>query len=140
MNVLINRLSDIVYTDRGVIHGMVSSEVSFNFLSSIIHSTMEKNYWLSDKTAHKLTEFGIFLFNNITSHIEDGLSEKQLNEKYINLALVNFEQIKEFNQSLKRMINYDLQNLYNVDDFFANNGKDSTTYPLYEKGAKESGI
>lgn len=140
MNVLINRLSDIVYTDKGVIHGMISSRESFNFLFSILHSTMEKSYWLSDKTGHKLTEFGIFLFNNITSYIDEDLSEKQLNEEYMNLALTNFEQIQEFNQSLKRMVNSDLQNLYNVDEFFAKNGKDSTTYPLYEKQIKKNAI
>lgn len=140
MNILINRLSDIVYTDRGVIHGMVSSEQSFNFLTSIVHSTMEKSYWLSDKTGHKLTELGIFLFNNISSYIDDDLSEKQLDEEYINLALANFEQIKEFNQSLKSLVNYDLQNLYNVDEFFAKNGKDTTTYPLYEKETKKNNM
>ena len=99
---------------------------------------MEKSYWLSDKTGHKLTEFGIFLFNNITSYIDEDLSEKQVDEEYMSLALANFEQIKEFNQSLKHMVNSDLQNLYNVDEFFAKNGKDSTTYPLYEKYTKKN--
>ncbi len=136
MNVLINRLSDIVYTEKGVVHGMVSSQKSYDFLFSILHSTMEKNYWLSDKTGHKLTEFGIFLFNNITSQINDNLSEEQLNQEYMRLAIANFEQISEFKQSLKNMVNLDLQNLYNVDEFFSKNGKDSTTYPLYEKTTK----
>lgn len=140
INILINRLSDIVYTEKGVVHGMVSSQKSYDFLFTILHTTMEKSYWLSDKTGHKLTEFGIFLFNNITSYIDINLPEEQLDGEYISLALTNFEQISEFNQSLKSMVNFDLQNLYNVDEFFSKNGKDSTTYPLYEKETKKKGI
>lgn len=140
INILINRLSDIVYTEKGVVHGMVSSQKSYDFLFTILHSTMEKSYWLSDKTGHKLTEFGIFLFNNITSHIDIDLTEEQLDREYTSLALTNFERISEFNQSLKRMVNLDLQNLYNVDEFFSKNGKDSTTYPLYQKETKKKDI
>lgn len=136
MNVLIKRLSDVVYTDRGFVHGMFSGEESFGFLLSIHHSIMEKSYWLSDKTSHKLTEFGVFLFNSITSNLTEGVSQ-QVDEEYIKLALANFEQIQEFNQILKEMINSDLQYLYDVDEFFSKNGKDSKTYPLFERTNKK---
>lgn len=51
-------------------------------------------------------------------HLRSGIKKDfgEFGEEYTNLALANFEQIKEFNQSLKYFVNYDLQNLYNVDE------------------------
>lgn len=140
LNILINRLSDLVYTDNSVIHGIVSNEESFDFFISTLHSTMQKSYWLSDKTGHKLTEFGTFLFNNITGHIDESVSKEVIERKYNELALANYESINKFKLSLKQMANFDLKNLYDVDNFFDKNGKDSTTYPLYEKEIYKKGL
>lgn len=133
INKLINRLSDIVYVDRNVVHALLCSSESFDFITSQFHLAMENRYWFAEGTANKLTEFGAFLFNEISGHIDDTLPEETRNEKYIELGIKHFDKISEFKQTLKFSVNSDLKNLYKIDAFFNGNGKDSTQYPIYEK-------
>jgi hypothetical protein len=80
-----------------------------------------------------LTELGAFLFNNVSSYIDDSLPEEVLKEKYIKLGIQHFEKINEFKDTLKYFINNELKGLYKIDDFFDDNRVGSKTYPLYEK-------
>jgi len=133
LNALTKTLSSIVYFEQGFVHGIVSSTTSFEHFMFTFHSTLEKSHWFADRTTHKLTEFGAFLFNEISGYIDDTLPEDDLNKIYKELAYIHFEKISQFNASLKEMVNTDLKNLHKVDDFFDKNGKNSKTYPLYEK-------
>ena len=133
LNTLTNRLSDIVYTESGMIHGLFCGSQGFSYFTSELHKTQEKSFWLDDVTGHKLTELGAFLFNNVSSFIDDSLPEEVLKEKYIELGIQHFEKINEFKDTLKYFINNELKGLYKIDDFFDDNRVGSKTYPLYEK-------
>lgn len=133
LNTLTNRLSDIVYINNGVVHGLLCGGESFDYFITQLHLTMEKSYWLADETGHKLTELGTFLFNEITGYIDDTLPDEVIHQKYIELGIQHFDTISNFNKNLKKLVNDQLRNLHEVDKFFGDNGKDSTTYPLYDK-------
>lgn len=133
LNNLINRLSDIVYIEKGVVHALLCNSKSFDYIISQYHIAMEKRYWFGEETGHKLTEFGVFLFNEISGQIDDSLPEEVLDQKYIELGIQHFDKISEFKQSLKYTVNNELKKLYKIDNFFDDNGKNSTTYPIYEK-------
>lgn len=133
LNILVKKLSEVVYTDKGMVHGLFCGKLGFGYFKTELHNTMNKNFWLDDITQHKLTELSAFLFNDVSGHIDDSWPEEVQNEKYIDLGIKHFEKIGEFEATLKYFLNNELKNLYKIDDFFNDNRGGTKTYPIYEK-------
>lgn len=133
LNSITNRLSDIVYTEKGVIHGLFCGTLGFDNFTLELKKIMDKSFWLDDITSHKLTELGAFLFNNVSGYIDDSLAEEILENKYIELGIQHFEKIQEFKLELKYHMNKELKSLHKIDSFFNDNRGGNKTYPLYEK-------
>ncbi|WP_034043985.1 hypothetical protein [Wocania ichthyoenteri] len=133
LNRFINILSNIVYTEKGMIHGLFCGSVGFNHISSELRKTQEKSFWLDDITGHKLTELSVFLFNNVSGKIDDSLPEEVTREKYYELGIEHYQKIEEFKGTLKFFMNNELKRLYKVEDFFNDDRIGSKTYPVYEK-------
>lgn len=133
LNSFTSRLSDVVYVEKGVVHGLLCSSESFNFIITKFHLTMEKSYWFAEETGHKLTELGVFLFNEVSGYVDDSLPEDELDRKYLELGIKHFDKINEIKESLKKSANQEMKKLYEINSFFENNGKDSKSYPVYEK-------
>lgn len=133
LNSVANRLSDVVYTESGMVHGLLCGKLGFDLFKTELHKTMNKSFWLDDVTQHKLTELSAFLFNEISGHIDDNWPEEQQNQKYVELGIQHFEKIEDFKKTIKFFLNNELKNLYKIDDFFDDNRGGKKTYPIYEK-------
>ena len=133
LHLLINKLSQKVNTEKGIVHGVFGGSEMFTFIMTIMHNAQEKSFWLDDVTGHKLTELNVFLINNVSSYIDDSLPEEVLKEKYIELGIMHYEKIDEFRDTLNYFMNKELKGLYKIDDFFDDNRIGSKKYPLYKK-------
>jgi hypothetical protein len=133
LNLITNLMSDIVYTEQGMVHGILCGELGFDNFKSNLSKMMNKNFWLDDVTGHKLTELNIFLFNEVSGYIDDSWPKETIHKKYIELGIKHYEKIEDFKSTLKYFLNNELKNLHKLDDFFKDNRVGNKTYPVYEK-------
>ncbi|MDO6744201.1 hypothetical protein Q4553_06415 [Tenacibaculum soleae] len=130
LDLVTNLLSNKVDTENGIIHGFLCNDYLFNHCIKKLNTAIGKSTWLDDITSHKLTEFNIFLHNEITGEINDSEPEYIQTKKYTYLAIKHYRKIEEFKSTLDYFLKNELKNLYQMDKFFDDKRGGNKTYPI----------
>jgi hypothetical protein len=103
-----------------------------NFVISLAATSLN-SFWLSNEMSHKITEFNIFLLQEIDYNIDENKNE---DEELIRLGIINRERIKELRLEIEKIMYQDLKKLHDIKAFTKKFKIEGEQLALYDKDKK----
>lgn len=131
----IDQMKPIVdHKDGKVCHRFLSSgqELYNSFYASVAVGT-GKAFWLSSDVSHLVTQFNIFLHENINNEIQD---LENIDQELIRLGIKNKQKISEFRINLEHQVQADFKDLHNIVKF-TKGIYDEHTYTIHSSKAQQ---
>lgn len=124
LNNLVNNLSTkIALQDGSLIHSAFSGDQYNTLYLKLISEAIDHSTWMKDDVSIKLTEINTFIFQNCNLHIDDSLSEEEIERSYHHYGRECYDQIEVLKSDLKILMIEELEDLYNVKAFIQNKKK-----------------
>lgn len=113
---IVERLNGQVHINDGRLCPQIcaSGQDYFARFLAMLFSSIEYSTWLNDKTGRKLTEFNIFLLQNIDHKIDEN---NNYDEQLVEIGAQQVEGIRGFREELKILLYQDLRTLHHVKRF-----------------------
>lgn len=129
---IIDRLSLFTQLEDGsVFHSIFfSAEYHLDFL--MLTSLGTNTLWLSNELGDKLTEFSIFLLQEIGNEVQ-GIPKEEVDEKHISIGIQIAPQVREFKNDIKLIFHQDITELHDVKAFLKRKKeKERLIHPVYK--------
>lgn len=128
---LIGILRPLIHYEQGRLCNLFLTHGKEHFDNFVISlaATSFNSIWLNEKISDKITEFNVFIIQEIDYQIDEN---KNVDEELIRLGIMNREKIKSFRLEFEKLLYNDLKNLHKLKPFLKNLKIDKQ-YSLFDK-------